>query len=102
MGIEHDIAGDWHAALAALAWQVELGLTDIRAETPLDRYDLPEPVKAPPPAPIIAAAETPRRHRPNPKRPTPRRHRRRPRCSQPRRNAGRPARTPWRLTSIAT
>lgn len=49
MGIETDIAGDWHAALAALAWQVELGLVDISAESPLDRYDLPEPVKAPPP-----------------------------------------------------
>ncbi|MDZ4310775.1 MAG: uracil-DNA glycosylase [Cypionkella sp.] len=55
MGIEQDIAGDWHAALAALAWQVELGLTDICAEAPLNRYDLPEPIKAPPPAPILAA-----------------------------------------------
>ncbi|MDO8983352.1 uracil-DNA glycosylase family protein [Cypionkella sp.] len=59
MGIEHDIAGDWHAALAALAWQVDLGLTDISAESPLNRYDLPEPIKAPPPTPIIAAPKTP-------------------------------------------
>ena len=57
MGIEQDIAADWHAALAALAWQVDLGLTDISAESPLNRYDLPEPIKAPPPAPIIAAAK---------------------------------------------
>ncbi len=55
MGIDSNIAGDWHAALAALAWQVDLGLTDISAETPLNRYDLPEPIKAPAPAPIIAA-----------------------------------------------
>lgn len=58
MGIESDIAGDWHAALAALAWQVDLGLSDISAESPLNRYDLPEPIKAPPPAPIIAAPKT--------------------------------------------
>lgn len=58
MGIAHDIAGDWHAALAALAWQVDLGLTDISAESPLNRYDLPEPIKAPPPAPILAAPKT--------------------------------------------
>lgn len=57
MGIEQDIAADWHAALAALAWQVDLGLSDISAEAPLDRYDLPEPIKAPPPAPIVAAAK---------------------------------------------
>lgn len=55
MGIETDIAGDWDAALAALAWQVELGVADIIGETPLDRYDLPEPVKAPPPA-VVAPA----------------------------------------------
>ena len=28
MGINADIADDWHAALAALAWQVELGAVD--------------------------------------------------------------------------
>jgi uracil-DNA glycosylase len=44
------IASDWHAALAALAWQVDLGLTDISAEAPLNRYALPEPIKAPAPA----------------------------------------------------
>ena len=70
MGIEQDIAGDWHAALAALAWQVDLGLTDISAESPLNRYDLPEPIKAPPPAPILAApkvtAPPPEPEAPNP------------------------------------
>mgnify|MGYP000140234930 FL=1 len=60
MGIETDIANDWHAALAALAWQVELGVSDIVGETPLDRYDLPEPVKpAPPPPPQRASAVAP-------------------------------------------
>lgn len=60
MGIETDIAGDWHAALAALAWQVELGVADIIGEVPLDRYDLPEPIKAPPPVAVVAAAAPPR------------------------------------------
>lgn len=59
MGIETDIAGDWHAALAALAWQVELGLVDISAESPLNRYDLPEPVKAPPPPQAALPQRTP-------------------------------------------
>ena len=71
MGIETDIAGDWHAALAALAWQVELGLVDISAESPLDRYDLPEPVKAPPPpqAALPSRAPTPPPPEPEPANP---------------------------------
>ncbi len=40
MGIAENIAGDWEAALAALAWQVELGLTDACAEAPVDRFAL--------------------------------------------------------------
>ena len=56
MGIETDIAADWHASLAALAWQVDLGVSDIIGEAPLDRYDLPEPVKLPDP---VAAAPNP-------------------------------------------
>ena len=40
MGIAENIAGDWEAALAALAWQVELGLTDACAEAPVDRCAL--------------------------------------------------------------
>lgn len=45
MGIAGDqFDGDlgWHAALAALDWQVELGLVDVIGETPVDRYSLPE------------------------------------------------------------
>jgi uracil-DNA glycosylase len=40
MGIETDIAGDWHAALAALAWQIEAGADEAIGETPVDRYTL--------------------------------------------------------------
>lgn len=71
MGIADDIAGDWHAALAALAWQVELGLTDISAEAPLDRYDLPEPIKPPPAAPPVVAPKAPLPPPPEPEAPNP-------------------------------
>lgn len=59
------ISDDWHASLAALAWQIDLGLTDISAEAPLNRYALPEPIKAPPPPPVTAAPP-PRQATPNP------------------------------------
>jgi uracil-DNA glycosylase family 4 len=46
MGIEGDqqLDGDlgWHAALAALDWQVELGLVDVIGEAPVDRFGLAE------------------------------------------------------------
>ena len=32
----------WHAALAALAWQVDLGVTEVLGEDPVNAYDLPE------------------------------------------------------------
>jgi DNA polymerase len=44
----------WHAALAALAWQVELGLTDLTDDVPADAFDLPD--RAPTAAPRAAAA----------------------------------------------
>lgn len=56
MGIAADIADDWHAALAALAWQVEAGADETILDTPVNRYDLaaeaPKPLaqKAPPAA----------------------------------------------------
>lgn len=62
MGINTHIADyDWNAALAALAWQVELGVTEVMNESAIDRYDLPEkqePVlaKAKPAAPVIHEA----------------------------------------------
>lgn len=53
MGFAVDIAEDWHAALAALAWQVDLGVTEVIGDAPLNRYDLPEAAK---PLPRAAAA----------------------------------------------
>ena len=40
MGIVDDIAGDWQASLAALAWQVDLGVSDGVGDTPVNRYDM--------------------------------------------------------------
>lgn len=57
MGIALDIAEDWHAALAALAWQVEAGADEPIGNTPVNRYDLvaetprAAAAKAAPPAP---------------------------------------------------
>jgi len=51
-------ADGWHAALAALTWQADLGVTEAIGDTPVSRYDLPELVKtptAPPPIPAVAA-----------------------------------------------
>ena len=55
MGIADDISGPdgWHAGLAALAWQADLGATEAISDTPLCRYDLPDQVK---PAPVGGAA----------------------------------------------
>ena len=38
---------DWHAALAALAWQVECGVTEVVSETVSNAYDLPDRLDAP-------------------------------------------------------
>ena len=40
MGIAEIIAEDWHAALAALAWQVEAGADETILDTPINRYEL--------------------------------------------------------------
>ena len=40
MGIAAEIAEDWHAALAALAWQVDSGADEPIGEVPVNRYDL--------------------------------------------------------------
>lgn len=53
MGIAADILSDWHAAQAALLWQVDLGIDEWLLDAPLNRYDLPEAVK---PAPMMAPA----------------------------------------------
>jgi len=42
MGIASDISDyDWDAALAALAWQADLGVTEVIGDLAVDRYDLP-------------------------------------------------------------
>ncbi|MGV8954773.1 MAG: uracil-DNA glycosylase [Cypionkella sp.] len=56
MGIAEDIADDWHAALAALAWQVELGVDEIIGEAALNRYELPPPPKLPEAVPLPVRA----------------------------------------------
>jgi DNA polymerase len=42
MGIRHEIESDYHAALAALAWQLDLGADEAIGEAPINAYDLPE------------------------------------------------------------
>lgn len=42
-----DWPGDWTAALAALAWQVDLGVTDSIGEGPVNRFEAVEPPSAP-------------------------------------------------------
>jgi DNA polymerase len=55
MGIVADIADDWHAALAALAWQVEAGADEACGDAPVNRYELA--AEAPKAAPARAAPE---------------------------------------------
>ena len=47
MGIAENIAAPegWHAALAALAWQADLGAVEAIGDVPVSRYDLPDVVK---------------------------------------------------------
>ena len=42
MGIDpaYEAPEAWHAALAALAWQVDLGVSDVIGDLPINRYDL--------------------------------------------------------------
>lgn len=40
MGIAAQIADDWHAALAALAWEVEAGADETILDAPVNRYEL--------------------------------------------------------------
>ena len=60
MGIAADIAADWHAALAALAWQMEAGADEAICDAPLNRYDLSAEAARPvAPAPQPSAAVDP-------------------------------------------
>lgn len=50
----------WHAALAALAWQVDLGVTEVIGDTPMNAYVLPDKSKAAAPAaPVVMPVLTP-------------------------------------------
>lgn len=67
MGIDPNILTPegWHAAIAALEWQMDLGVTEITGEDPVDRYALPDTLKAAaakttaPPTPMIAPTADP-------------------------------------------
>ncbi|MGA0542068.1 uracil-DNA glycosylase [Neotabrizicola sp. VNH66] len=62
MGIAEDIAGDWDAALAALAWQLDCGVDEVTGEAPVNRYEV-RAAQAAAPAPAapraVAAEATP-------------------------------------------
>lgn len=47
MGIATDIADDWDASLAALAWQVDAGVDEVIGDTPVNRYELAAEVRKP-------------------------------------------------------
>lgn len=59
MGIVAEIADDWHAALAALAWQVEAGADEVIADAPVNRYELAAEAPRPTahPAATLAAVQ---------------------------------------------
>ncbi len=42
MGITTDILADWDAALAALAWQFDMGVGETLTDAPINAYELPE------------------------------------------------------------
>lgn len=54
MGIAENITEDWHAALAALAWQLDLGATETIADAPVNRYELVAPAVKARPEPAVA------------------------------------------------
>jgi DNA polymerase len=57
-GIEYgmDSHMDWHAARAALEWQLEMGVTEAISETPINRF---EQVAPPPKAGVAPGAQAP-------------------------------------------
>ncbi|WP_127902744.1 uracil-DNA glycosylase [Solirhodobacter olei] len=61
-----DPNSETHAALAALAWQIELGADEAISETPINRFELP----AAEPRPAAAAPAAPR-NAPDPAQPAP-------------------------------
>jgi uracil-DNA glycosylase family 4 len=60
MGIGTDIADDWNASLAALAWSVEAGVDEVIGDVPVNRYELAAEapkVAAPRPMQVAASAD---------------------------------------------
>lgn len=57
MGIAADIAGDWHAALAALEWLGEAGVDEAISDTAVNRYELA--AEAPKPTAVARSAAPP-------------------------------------------
>ena len=59
MGIAEDLLGPegWHAALAALAWQAELGVSEVCADAPHSAYELPAELARPAGIPAARPAE---------------------------------------------
>lgn len=59
MGIALDIdtPEGWHAALAALDWQLDLGVEAVVGDAPVSAYDLPERVERAVARPPVAAAQ---------------------------------------------
>jgi uracil-DNA glycosylase family 4 len=60
MGISMDIADDWNASLAALAWSVEAGVDEVIGDVPVNRYELAAEapkVAAPRPAQVAASVD---------------------------------------------
>lgn len=59
MGIATEIAENWHAALAALAWEVEAGADETIQDIPVNRYELaaeaPKPLAEKAASPPVAA-----------------------------------------------
>ncbi len=57
MGISeiYDTPEGWHAALAALAWQVDLGVSDVIGDAPVNRYDLVEVAREAAAASVVPA-----------------------------------------------
>ena len=57
MGIAAEIADDWHAAVAALAWQVESGADEPIGDTPVNRYEMAVAAPRPMASGAVVSAE---------------------------------------------
>jgi DNA polymerase len=59
MGIATDIADDWEASLAALAWSVEAGVDEVIGDAPVNRYELAAEALKAKAAPVAAPMVSP-------------------------------------------